>query len=436
MKKLFLSIIAISYSVFLLAQIPTQFKYQAVLRNTDGTIMAEENVTVVVSILKSDLTTSVFEETHSTTTTIHGLINLNIGSIEDLNTINWTMDEYFIEISINETVMGTSQLLSVPYSLHAKTAETITGTITENQISDLDHFTTTDETDPVYNASVASEITSTDTSYWNDKLDSYNEIDPLFDASVASGVTSTDTANWNNKSEFDGDFSSLYNSPNLANTTLEKNIPLNTNDATSSLNITKNNGASVMKVDGTGRITGDGSGLSNVKPLLNYVGGDQRYQITANYGTYNNVRSVTMTAPSNGVCFVMASGYVDWESINWDVLLLGILCDQDPNISWIAEDEWYHYLNILTDYNCPDSSDQYTSFAQHRCIPVSAGMHTFYLWANKHSAMAKVKVADVNLSVMFFPTGGTGKSTNNAVLKEDEPVIKRERIPNTVSGYN
>jgi len=48
MKKLFLSIIAISYSVFLLAQIPTQFKYQAVLRNTDGTIMAEENVTVVV----------------------------------------------------------------------------------------------------------------------------------------------------------------------------------------------------------------------------------------------------------------------------------------------------------------------------------------------------------------------------------------------------
>jgi len=63
-------------------------------------------------------------------------------------------------------------------------------------------------------------------------------------------------------------------------------------------------------------------------------------------------------------------------------------------------------------------------------------MHTFYLWANKHSAMAKVKVADVNLSVMFFPTGGTGKSTNNAVLKEDEPVIKRERIPNTVSGYN
>ena len=278
--------------------------------------MAEENVTVVVSILKSDLTTSVFEETHSTTTTIHGLINLNIGSIEDLNTINWTMDEYFIEISINETVMGTSQLLSVPYSLHAKTAETITGTITENQISDLDHFTTTDETDPVYNASVASEITSTDTSYWNDKLDSYNEIDPLFDASVASGVTSTDTANWNNKSEFDGDFSSLYNSPNLANTTLEKNIPLNTNDATSSLNITKNNGASVMKVDGTGRITGDGSGLSNVKPLLNYVGGDQRYQITANYGTYNNVRSVTMTAPSNGVCFVMASGYVDWESIN------------------------------------------------------------------------------------------------------------------------
>ena len=125
MKKILLSLIVITVSVFLFAQTPNQFKYQAVLRNTDGTIMAEESVTIIISILKSDLTTSVFEETHNITTTTLGLINLNIGSKEDLSVVDWTLDEYFIEISVNETVIGTNQLLSVPYALHAKTAETI-----------------------------------------------------------------------------------------------------------------------------------------------------------------------------------------------------------------------------------------------------------------------------------------------------------------------
>jgi len=345
---------------------------------------------MVISILKSDLTTSVFKETHATTTTAQGLINLDIGSIEDLSAIDWSIDTYYIEISVNGTAIGTSQLLSVPYALHSKTAEAVS---------------------------------------------SYTETDPIFDASIAAGITTADTTSWNDKSEFDGDFTSLYNAPNMANTTYEKNIHLNTNDATSSLNITKNNGASVLKVDGTGRITGDGSGLSNVKPLINYTGGDHRYQITANYGSYNNVRSVTMTAPSSGVCFVIASGYVDWESTGWDLLLAGILCDQDPNSSWNAENEWYDYLNIITDYNCTDSSDQYTSFSQHRCIPVSAGTHTFYLWANKYSAAAKTEVADVNISVMFFPTGGTGKSSKDSMIKEEELEMVIERIPNTVAGY-
>lgn len=124
MKKILLSLIVITVSVFLFAQTPNQFKYQAVLRNTDGTIMAEESVTIIISILKSDLTTSVFEETHNITTTTLGLINLNIGSKEDLSVVDWTLDEYFIEISVNGTVIGTSQLLSVPYALQAKTAET------------------------------------------------------------------------------------------------------------------------------------------------------------------------------------------------------------------------------------------------------------------------------------------------------------------------
>ncbi|MCP4178691.1 MAG: hypothetical protein GY756_13080 [bacterium] len=108
----------------IMAQVPSQFKYQAALRNPDGTIIANESVTVDISILQgSALGTNVLDESHTVTTTAQGLINLNIGSENDMSSIDWSSDTYFIEISVNNTVMGTSQLLSVPYALYAKTVE-------------------------------------------------------------------------------------------------------------------------------------------------------------------------------------------------------------------------------------------------------------------------------------------------------------------------
>ncbi len=133
MKKITLTLVAILFAVTgITAQTPNEFKYQAVLRNTDGTIMANEAVTVDISILQSTATgTSVFDETHNVTTTAQGLINLNIGSVEDLSVIDWLSDAYFIEVSVNGIRMGTSQLLSVPYALTAKTVE-------NDQVNDAD----------------------------------------------------------------------------------------------------------------------------------------------------------------------------------------------------------------------------------------------------------------------------------------------------------
>jgi len=53
----------------------------------------------------------------------------------------------------------------VPYALHAKTAETLTGTITEN--------------DPVFGTSIAAGITAADTAQWNIDNDPTNEIQQL-----------------------------------------------------------------------------------------------------------------------------------------------------------------------------------------------------------------------------------------------------------------
>jgi hypothetical protein len=122
MKKVSLILVAILFAVTGgWSQAPNMFKYQAVLRDASGNILANQNKTVVIDILQSDLTTSVFNESHSVTTTAQGLINLNIGSVNTIgiDTIDWSADEYFVQITIDGVVMGTSQLLSVPYALHA-----------------------------------------------------------------------------------------------------------------------------------------------------------------------------------------------------------------------------------------------------------------------------------------------------------------------------
>ncbi len=206
-------------TTLIFSQTPNEFKYQAVLRNTDGTIMSDANVSIKVSILKSDLTTSVFEETHNVTTTTQGLISLNIGSKEDLSVVNWNLDEYFLEISINGTIIGTSQLLSVPYALQAKTAESITGVVTETDpiygasqsanitaidITNLSNLSGTNTGDQDLSALAAKTALSDSTALVRSEIPDVSgflsgESDPIYGASVASGITGTDTADWNNK---------------------------------------------------------------------------------------------------------------------------------------------------------------------------------------------------------------------------------------------
>ena len=127
MKKLIFTLAGMLLVACMFAQVPQEFTYQAVLRDADGAIIAGEDVTLGVDILQGSATgTSVFTEQHNVTTTEQGVINLHVGSLTDLSTIAWQDDVYFIQISLNGTVMGTSQLVSVPYALYAKET-TITG---------------------------------------------------------------------------------------------------------------------------------------------------------------------------------------------------------------------------------------------------------------------------------------------------------------------
>jgi len=134
MKRTLFLFSAVFISSVLFAQAPEAFKYQAVVRDNSGNLLTEQIVGFQIEILKGATDgTSVYTETHSATTGIRGLVNLEIGNgttTDDFSAINWVEDDYFIQVSLDATggtsyeLMGTSQLLSVPYALHAVSADT------------------------------------------------------------------------------------------------------------------------------------------------------------------------------------------------------------------------------------------------------------------------------------------------------------------------
>lgn len=130
------------------SQAPNLFKYQAVARNTTGDVLPSQSVGFEIAILQnSSGGTSVYTETHAVTTNEHGLVNLSIGGgavvSGDFSTIDWGGAVYFLQIKMDAAggtayvLMGSSQLLSVPYALNAKTVSSIDWTDVDNVPAEL-----------------------------------------------------------------------------------------------------------------------------------------------------------------------------------------------------------------------------------------------------------------------------------------------------------
>lgn len=117
------------------AQTPEKISYQAIIRDVNNNLVANTIIGTQISILKTTINgIAVYTETHSQTTNENGLVNLEIGTgttSDIFSDIDWASDDYFIKTETdptggtNYTITGTSQLLSVPYALHAKTASKI-----------------------------------------------------------------------------------------------------------------------------------------------------------------------------------------------------------------------------------------------------------------------------------------------------------------------
>ena len=114
-------------------QVPEKMSYQAVVRNTTNNLVTNQPVGMQISILQGSATgTAVYVETQTPTSNANGLVSLEIGGgtvvSGNMATINWANGPYFIKTETDPTggssytITGTSQLLSAPYALYAKTS--------------------------------------------------------------------------------------------------------------------------------------------------------------------------------------------------------------------------------------------------------------------------------------------------------------------------
>lgn len=205
MKRLITILTTILFNANLFAQAPQKMSYQMVIRNNTNQLITNHNVGIQITIVQGSPTgTTVYTETQTPLSNANGLVSIEIGGGAGFNTINWANGPYYLSVATDPnggssyTVVGISQLLSVPYALHAQTANSIAGGQNEN--------------DPIFTSSPAHGITATDTINWNlaygwgnhsaaGYLKSFTETDPIFGASVAHGITSSDTTRWNHKQD-------------------------------------------------------------------------------------------------------------------------------------------------------------------------------------------------------------------------------------------
>ena len=118
------------------SQMPKAFSYQAVVRNSQGKVIAKQSVGIKVEILQGSTEgTVVYAETQTPESSQTGTVNLLIGTGTvtegTFANIDWGAATYFLRISMDVQggssyeVVSTTQMLPVPYALYAEKAGSV-----------------------------------------------------------------------------------------------------------------------------------------------------------------------------------------------------------------------------------------------------------------------------------------------------------------------
>ena len=140
MKKICTVLTGILFVALAMAQTPEKMSYQAVVRDANGNLINNQQIGMQVSVLQGSISgTAIYVETQTPSSNANGLVSIEIGTGSiisgSFSSIEWGSSQFFMKVEtdlsggVNYTIVSTSELLSVPYALHSKSAETITGTM-------------------------------------------------------------------------------------------------------------------------------------------------------------------------------------------------------------------------------------------------------------------------------------------------------------------
>ena len=228
-------ILLILLPIFGFSQAPQKINFQSILRNTNGEVAANKAVSLRISILSGSITgNTVYSETHGKTTDASGLISLQIGNGTLINgafsAILWGNAAYFIKLEAdfnggsNYVLLGTQELMSVPYALYASKTDTSVFNLA-NRFNSKVNVSDTASMLTNYRNELINKVNTSDTffmltNYWtglNNKVNISDtstmlnpylrkvdamvnvETDPVFNTSIAKGISGIDTAYWNRK---------------------------------------------------------------------------------------------------------------------------------------------------------------------------------------------------------------------------------------------
>ena len=133
MRKLIGTLALVVAWAFLFAQAPQSFNYQGVARDLSGNPLPNQEISLRLSVLQgSSSGQSVYREEHNVITNGLGLFAVEVGNgsnpVFAFDDIPWGNGPLFLQTEIdiegnsNYQLVGTSQLLSVPYALYAENA--------------------------------------------------------------------------------------------------------------------------------------------------------------------------------------------------------------------------------------------------------------------------------------------------------------------------
>jgi len=133
-KRIFITFAFAFIGSLSFAQSPSKMSFQAVIRNNSNNLVVNSPVGMRISILQgSSSGPATYVETHVPSTNANGLATFEIGGgtiiSGTFNGIDWSNGPYFVKTETDPTggtsytITGTTQILSVPYSLYSLKAE-------------------------------------------------------------------------------------------------------------------------------------------------------------------------------------------------------------------------------------------------------------------------------------------------------------------------